>query len=241
MLLGHYALAFAARRAEPRVPLGTTTLAAQLLDLLWPIFLLLGLERVAIVPNFMRMNPLQFLHYPWSHSLLAAVAWAAIGGAIYYAVRRYKRGAWLVALLVVSHWFLDLPMHRPDLPLWPGDSPHFGLGLWNSFAATVAVELGLFTIGVALYVHGTCPRDAVGTWSLAGLVAFLLLIFLGGLTGEAPPSPRAVAFVTLGLWLFVPWGYWVERHRRPRVASDQGSAAEPSVRPESSVSSSESG
>lgn len=226
MLLGHYAIAFAARRAEPRVSLGTTSLAAQLLDLLWPIFLLLGLERVAIVPDLMRMNPLDFLHYPWSHSLVAALGWAAIAGAIYHAVRRYQRGALIVAVLVVSHWFLDLPMHRPDLPLWPGDSPLFGLGLWNSFAATVAVELGLFTIGVALYVHKTCPRDAVGTWSLAGLVAFLLLIFLGGLSGEAPPSPRAVAFVTLGLWLFVPWSYWIDRHRKPRVPGERAAEKE---------------
>ncbi len=213
MILGHYAIAFAARRAAPDVSLGTTSLAAQLLDLIWPIFLLIGLERVAIAPNLMRMSPLDFVHYPISHSLLTAVAWGALAGGIYYAARRNRRGALLVAGLVVSHWFLDLPMHRPDLPLWPGDSPRLGFGLWNSFVATVVIELGLFAAGLAMYVRGTRPKDRVGTWALVGLVAFLLLIFLSGLTGAPPPSERAVGIVTLGLWLFVPWSYWIDRHR----------------------------
>ena len=216
MFLGHYAMAFAARRAEPRLSLGTTSLAAQLLDLVWPIFLLLGLERVAIVPNLMRMNALDFVHYPLSHSLLAAGGWAAVVGGVYYGVRRHRRGALIVAALVISHWFLDLPMHRPDLPLWPGDSPRLGLGLWNSFVATVVIELGLFAVGLAMYLRGTRPKDRVGSWALAGLVAFLLLIFLSGLSGAPPPSERAVGLVTLGLWLFVPWSYWIERHRVPR-------------------------
>ena len=214
MFLGHYAIAFAARRAEPRVSLGTTSLAAQFLDLVWPIFLLLGVERVAIVPDLMRMNALDFVHYPFSHSLLAAAGWAAVVAGVYHGVRRFHRGTVLIAALVISHWFLDLPMHRPDLPLWPGDSPRLGLGLWNSFVATVAIELGLFAVALAMYVRGTRPTDRAGTWALAGLVVFLLLIFASGLTGAPPPSERAVAIVTMGLWLFVPWAYWIDRHRR---------------------------
>ena len=219
MFLGHYAVAFAARRAAPDVSLGTTSLAAQLLDLLWPILLLLGIERVAIVPGLMRMNALDFLHYPISHSLLTAAAWGVAAGAIFYAARRRPRGAWIVGALVLSHWFLDVVMHRPDLPLYPGGSRVVGFGLWNSFTATVLIELGLFSAGLALYVRGTRPRDATGTWALVGLATFLLLIFLSGLNGAPPPSPRAVAIVTLGLWLIVPWSYWIDRHREPRLAS----------------------
>ena len=219
MFLGHYAVAFAARRAAPEVSLGTTSLAAQLLDLLWPILLLLGLERVAIVPGLMRMNALDFLHYPISHSLLTAAVWGLVAGGIFYAARRRARAAWIVGVLVLSHWFLDVVMHRPDLPLYPGGSRLVGFGLWNSFTATVLIELGLFSAGLAIYVHGTRPKDRTGTWALAGLATFLLLIFLSGVNGAPPPSPRAVAIVTLGLWLIVPWSYWIDRHREPRLTS----------------------
>jgi hypothetical protein len=104
MFLGHYGLAFAARRAAPRTSLGTLTFAAEFLDELWPILLLLGVEQVRIVPGLMTMSPLDFVFYPYSHSLLMAVVWALIIGGLYFAIRRYGRGAWVVALLVVSHW-----------------------------------------------------------------------------------------------------------------------------------------
>src|SRR5918997_5738284 len=100
MFLGHYGLAF----------------AAQWLDELWPLLLLAGVERVRVAPGLMRANALDFQHYPWSHSLLAAALWGALVGGVYFAARRYGRGAWVMGLLVASHWLLDLPMHRPDLP-----------------------------------------------------------------------------------------------------------------------------
>lgn len=219
MILGHYGAAFAAKRIAPRTSLGTMSFAAQLSDLLWPLLLLVGLERVEIVPGLMRMSPLDFVHYPISHSLLAVVAWGVLLGGIYYARTRYPRGAWVVGALVVSHWLLDLPMHRPDLPLWPGDSPMVGLGLWNSFAATLTIELALFAIGLFVYVRTTRPRDRIGSWALAGLVAFLLVIYLGGLTSPPPRDARSMQASVLGLWLFVPWSYWIDRHREPRAAA----------------------
>lgn len=213
MLLGHYGLAFAAKRAMPRTSLGTLTFAAQLLDELWPVLLLVGVEEVRVVPGLMKTNPLDFVRYPISHSLLMAVVWGAIIGGVHYAARRERRTALLLAALVVSHWFLDLPMHRPDLPLWPGRSPLLGLGLWNSVAATLALELGIFGGGLALYLGRTQARDRTGHWSLWSMVALLLLIFLGGFISAPPPNARAVAIVTLGLWLFVPWAAWADRHR----------------------------
>lgn len=213
MFLGHYGIAFAARRATPRASLGTTVFAAQFLDELWPVLLLLGVERVRIVPGLMAASPLDFVHYPISHSLAAAVGWGLLIGGVYFAVRRDARGAWVVGAAVVSHWFLDLPMHRPDLPLWPGSSIKVGGGLWNSVPATVAIEFALFLGGLALYVRATRPRDRVGRWALWAMAAVLVLIFLSGVKGAPPPSERALAGTTLGLWLFVPWGYWIDRHR----------------------------
>ncbi|HEX9108226.1 MAG TPA: hypothetical protein VF832_13380, partial [Longimicrobiales bacterium] len=150
MFLGHYAVAFAAKRAAPRTSLGLLVLAGEWLDEIWPIFLLLGWERVRIVPGLMAASPLDLEHYPISHSLLVVLGWSVLVGGLYFAARRYGRGAWVVGLAVLSHWVLDFVSHRPDLPLWPG-GPRVGLGLWNSVPATLLVELALFVTGVVLY------------------------------------------------------------------------------------------
>ena len=218
MLLGHYGLALASKRAAPDASLGLFAFAAQWLDLLWPILLIAGLEQVRIVPGLMAANPLDFVHYPISHSLLMAVVWAVLLGAFYLMARRNRRVALLVAALVASHWILDFVTHRPDLPLWPG-STRVGLGLWNSVAATIAIELAIFGAGLALYASRTRARDAIGRWALAAMVALLLLIFFSGFVSPPPPSPQAVAYVTLGLWLFAPWAHWIDRHRELKTGS----------------------
>jgi len=220
MFLGHYGVAFAARRVAPRTSLGTTVFAAQFLDEIWPILLLAGVERVRIVPGLMAASPMDFVSYPISHSLLTAALWALLIGAVYAAVRRYGRGAWVAGLAVLSHWLLDAPMHRPDLPLWPGSHTLVGLGLWNSVPVTMLLELGLFTLGLAWYARGTRPRDRVGRWGLWAMVAVLIGIFLSGLQGAPPPNERAVAVMALGLWLFVPWAAWVDRHREPAMRAE---------------------
>jgi hypothetical protein len=230
MFLGHYGVALAARRAAPRTSLGTTVFAAQFLDELWPVLLLLGLERVRIVPGLMAASALDFVSYPISHSLLAAAGWALLVGGAYLAVRRDARGAWVVGGAVVSHWLLDAPMHRPDLPLWPGSPTLVGGGLWHSVVATVAIELALFGGGLALYVRGTRARDRVGRWGLWAMVALLAVFFFGAVTGAAPPNERALAISTLGLWLFVPWSAWIDRHREP-VARSAGEQAARARRP----------
>lgn len=215
MFLGHYGVAFAARRAAPRTSLGTTVFAAQFLDELWPILLLAGVEHVRIVPGLMAANSLDFVSYPYSHSLLAALAWSALIGLGYFMVRRYGRGAWIVGASVASHWLLDVPMHRPDLPLWPGSHTVVGLGLWNSVPLTLIVELALFGAGLALYLRATRPRDRIGRWGLWAMITLLVVFFVGGTFGAPPPSERSLAVTTLALWLFVPWGWWVDQHREP--------------------------
>jgi hypothetical protein len=228
MFLGHYGLAFAAKRAAPDTSLGTLAFAAQFLDELWPILLLAGAEQVRIVPGLMAANALDFVSYPISHSLLMAVLWGIAIGGVYYLRRRNARAAGIVGGLVLSHWFLDALMHRPDLPLWPGSPNRIGLGLWNSIPVTLIVEALVFGAGVAVYVRTTRARDAIGRWALWGMVAFLALVFLGGAMGTPPPNERAVAWVTLALWLFVPWSWWVDRHRdpvNPRTPPDRGAAS----------------
>lgn len=216
MFLSHYAVALAAKRAAPRASLGTLFFAASFLDLIWPPLLLLGIERVEIAPGATAFTPLDFVHYPISHSLLTVVGWSVLIGGAYFALRRDARAALIVAALVASHWFLDAIAHRPDLPLAPGAGARVGLGLWNVPWATIALELLLFGAGVWLYLGMTRPLDATGRWAFHSLAAVLVLIFLSNAFGSPPPNPQAVAFVTLGIWLFVPWAHWADRHRRAR-------------------------
>jgi hypothetical protein len=142
-----------------------------------------------------------------------AVVWGALIGGTYRMVRRDRRGGVVVGLLVVSHWLLDLPMHRPDLPLWPGLPVKVGLGAWNSLPLTLVLELVVFGWGLASYLRHTRARDRVGTWGLWAMVATLVLIFASGLATAAPMSQQAIGLSALGLWLFVPWAAWVDRHR----------------------------
>ena len=214
MFIGHFALGFAAKAAVPRVSLGTLFLAAQFIDLLWPTFLFMGLERVRIEPGATTVTPLVFEHYPWSHSLLAVLGWALLIGGLHFLLVRERRSALVLAGLVLSHWLLDLLVHKPDLPLWPWGGSQLGLRLWFSLPLTLALEVPLFMLGVWLYARSTRARDAAGRWGLVGLVLFLFVVYAGNVLGNPPPSVEALAWVGQLQWLLVLWGYWVDRHRQ---------------------------
>lgn len=214
MFIGHYAVALAAKKAAPAVSLGTLFLAAQLADLVWPVLVLAGVERFEIRPGVTAFTPLDFLHYPYSHSLVALAAWGAALGAGYMVARRAGvRPAIVLAALVLSHWVLDFVTHRPDMPLTLADSPKVGLGLWNSIPATVAVEGALFAACAWMYSRTTRARDRTGTWALGSLAAFLAIVYVANFLGPPPPSVTAVAWSANAVWLVVAWGYWIDRHR----------------------------
>lgn len=213
MFLGHFGLALAAKKIAPQTSLGTTVLATEFADLLWPLFLIFGWEQVRIVPGITRMTPLNFIAYPWSHSLLMDFFWAAGFAAVYFAIRHYRPGAWAVAAGVLSHWVLDWASHRPDMPLTPWTTQRYGLGLWNSVGGTVAVELVMFFAGLAIYLSQTKAKDRTGQLALWSLVALLVFIWLSAIFGPPPPSVNALKYSALCLWLIVAWAYWVDRYR----------------------------
>ncbi len=217
MFVGHYAVALAAKRAAPRTSLGTLFAAAQLADMLWPILLLTGLERVRITPDPNPFLNLTFDAYPISHSLLALLAWGALFAWLYRARTGYARGAIVVALAVVSHWVLDVATHRPDMPLYPG-GPQLGLGLWNSVAGTVITEGLMFVAGLWIYLRTTRARDGAGRYGLWALLALLVLSYVASLFAGTPPTVRAIAIggIIFG-WLFVAWAAWADRHREAVV------------------------
>lgn len=232
MFAGHFAAGFGAKRAAPAVSLGTLFMAAQLLDLLWPWFILLGIERVRIAPGITAVTPLDFVAYPYSHSLVAALGWSILFGAVYWLARRNLRGSIVLGALVLSHWVLDFVAHRPDLPLGLGaGSPRLGLGLWYSRPATLAVELAMLFAGAAIYARSTEARDRAGRYGFWGLVAFLLAAYLAALFGPPPPSVTALGWGGQSVWLLVLWGYWLDRHRATTSEPAPGAAWRPGGRP----------
>jgi membrane-bound metal-dependent hydrolase YbcI (DUF457 family) len=213
MFIGHFAAGFAVKKVEFTPSLGTMFMATQFVDLLWPVFILLGLETVEIDPGNTVVTPLNFVHYPWTHSLVGALVWAVLFGGIYFAIRKNLKASLWLAGLVVSHWVLDLISHRPDLPLSPDESVMVGLGLWNSLTATIIVEGGIFALGVYLYVQATRALNKKGKYALIGLVAFLLITYFMNLFGPVPPSAEAIPYSALSMWLLIAWGYWIDRNR----------------------------
>lgn len=218
MFIGHFALGFAAKRAAPRVSLAVLFVAAQLADVLWPFLLALGLEQVRIDPGNTAFTPLDFVSYPYSHSLLLLVVWGVAFGYVYKrAFGGDLQAAILVGALVVSHWVLDFVTHRPDMPLYPG-SARFGLGLWNSIGSTLAVEISLFAVGVAIYLRTTRARDRVGRWVTVVLVLLLLIAYVGNVAGGAPPSVTAIWIAGVaGFAMLMVLSEWADRHRVVQV------------------------
>lgn len=213
MFIGHVAVGLAAKKAAPRVSLGTFVLAAELPDLLWPLFLIAGIEHVRIDPGNTAFTPLEFYDYPVSHSLLTVIGWGTLLGVLYCWIRRYARGAWVLAAVVVSHWVLDAISHRADMPLVPGAEALVGLGLWKSVPASLIVEASLFILGVIVYTRATVAADRTGRISFWAFVGSLSLFWLLSAFGPPPPDVESVNWGSLAVWLFVPWAYWIDRHR----------------------------
>jgi membrane-bound metal-dependent hydrolase YbcI (DUF457 family) len=213
MFIGHFGLGLAAKKAAPAVSLGLLFTAAQFLDLLWPTLLLLDVEQVTITQDPAAPIPLVFTHYPISHSLLMVLGWSVLFGAIYRMFRRDNRGAFILGVCVLSHWLLDLVVHLPDLPLYPGGEERVGFSLWRSPMATLAIEAVVFVTGIYLYLKSTTARNKWGKISFYILVSLLVLVHIANIFGEAPPSVEAIAWAGQLQWLFVIIAFWVDRNR----------------------------
>ena len=220
MFIGHFGLGFAVKTLSPRVSLGTLFIAVQFIDLIWPTLLLLDIERVTISPGATAVTPLIFEYYPFSHSLLAVLIWAFLVGVIYFLIQRNYKGAYVLGVLVISHWVLDAIVHQPDLPLYPDSNVLVGLNAWSSLPVTLAIEVPLFALGIWLYARSTKAINRSGRWGFWGLVMFLLLIYAANLFGEPPPSTEAIAWVGQLQWILVLWGYWIDRQRRTLFSTD---------------------
>jgi hypothetical protein len=210
LFIGHFAVALAAKKVAPKTSLGILVLAAQFADMLWPIFLLLGWEQARIDPGNTKFTPMDFISYPWSHSLVADLAWGALLAIVYFLVRRNSRGALVLALCVPSHWVLDWISHGPDMPIYPGGA-RYGLGLWNSVPGTLAVEIAMYAIGIAIYLSAGPSRSRGSKIAFWALIGFLFVAYFAAAFGPPPPSVHVLALSALAIWLTVPWAWYADR------------------------------
>ena len=221
MFVGHYSASLVAKRVAPQLPLWALLLAAQAVDVAWSVFVLTGIEEVRIVAGHTATNPLELYYMPYTHSLPAALLWSLGAALLTFAWARRahapaRRIALVLGAVVFSHWWLDLVVHVPDLPLW-GDSYKVGLGLWNHVVLSTGLELALL-IGAAFWLRADCTawRQAGGR-ALGVLVAVLVVFHAVNLFGPPPPSAVAVGASSLGIYLLVAGvGYWLERRAAAR-------------------------
>jgi hypothetical protein len=209
MFVGHLAVALMAKRAAPAVNLGWLMAGVTALDLIWPVFVLTGIEHVRIMQGATAFTPLVFDSYPWSHSLIMSVLW----GLALVAVARWRHvmaPAWLLVTLVVSHWVLDFASHAPDMPLWPGPSPRLGLGLWYSIPLTLLIEGSLWILAIVVFLKGR-PRRREGRVAFWSLVVVSTLLWATGPWSPPPPGTQALGWFALIGWILLPWAALADR------------------------------
>jgi hypothetical protein len=225
MFVGHYGISYASKPIEPRVPLWVLFLAVQFLDVLWGIFVLLGVERVRIVPGITATNPLDLYYMPYTHSLAGAVVWslvAALGYRLWRGRMETATGPAMVGVAVFSHWVLDLFVHRPDLPLI-GDQFKVGLGLWNMPLIAFSLEAVLLAGGLLLYLRSTEPIARFGTVGPPVFVLIMLVIQAVTFFGAPPSSPAGAAITALGAYfVLAAVAGWLDAKRRPTVPPPVG-------------------
>ncbi|HEX7337463.1 MAG TPA: hypothetical protein VF252_09675 [Gemmatimonadales bacterium] len=228
MFLGHYGVAFALKRAEPKLSLGTLFISAQLLDLLWGSFVLLGWEHARIVPGHTAVTPLDFIDYPISHSLVGALVWSLVAAAAYYSwptrdTSRHWQASAIVGLAVFSHYPLDVLMHIPDLPLFGNDSTKLGFGLWNNRTATLVAEFLVLGAGLALYLPRRSHRHPLRTGRIVIVALVLVATYLASVFGPLPPNMTTVAVsdvvFILGMGALAGWA---DRRASPEELAAQG-------------------
>ena len=216
MFVGHYGVSFVAKRADASIPLWVLFLAVQWLDVMWAPLVMLGIEKVRIVPGFTATNPLDLYYMPYTHSLIAALVWSAAAvGAYRFVSGANSRAGLLIGLAVFSHWILDCIVHVPDLPLYD-NVMKVGLGLWNYPIAAFSLEAGFLLVAMLLYLRSShVRRTAVIAFGLVMLSVHAYVFF-----GPPPVSPDAAAATALGAYGIFALVIWllVDRRGTPQTA-----------------------
>lgn len=207
MFVGHYAAALAAKAVQPKGPLWTYVLAAQVVDVAWAVLVLLGVERLSLDPD-LPGNTLVLLHMPYTHSLVAVVLWSlAAGLAAFFLLKLPRAAAIAVGLVTASHWALDFLVHRPDLPLWFG-GPKVGLGWWNFPGPQQALEMGLLAIAAAAWGWRRGLQGHSG-WSAPLFVVLLVVMQLVSIVAPPNGGVPQMAIASLSAYLLAVLFAWL--------------------------------
>jgi hypothetical protein len=216
LFVGHYAVALALKKFEKRASLGVLFIAVQFVDILFMPFVMLGIERMNIIPRFTESTHFQLEYMPYTHGLIASVLWAALSFVLFrWTFVKDRSVAIVVSLAVFSHWVLDLITHTPDLPLLADDSIKLGLGLWNNAAATFSLEAILLVGALMLYLKATRASTKLGKYGMAVFVTLLILINIFNIFGP-PPQGGTMELTIMGLSayiLFAAVAFWLDRKR----------------------------
>lgn len=213
MFIGHYGVGLAAKGIDRKPSLGTLLMAAQFLDLIWPVFLISGLEKVKIEIGATKLTPLNFGYYPFTHSLGAVVFWGILFGLVYFLFKRNLKSSLLMFFLVVSHWIIDFIVQPHDIPLFPWIKNKLGLGIWNSPIVSISIEVLIFLVGAGIYIHRTHSKNEKGIIGVWSFLIFLLAMYIMNVFGSPPASTGSVVFAGLAQWIFIIWGYWIDKNR----------------------------
>jgi hypothetical protein len=212
MFIGHYGVSFAAKPVGTRVPLWVWFIAVQWLDVIWSVLVLIGIEKLRIVPGFTEANPYDLYYMPYTHGLPGSIVCSLILGGIVALFTTGNRGATvlLVAAASFSHWILDLVVHTSDLPLYD-NTAKVGFGLWRHVAFSLPLELIVLGLGAWLYARVTefaSPGRRYLFWSF---VIFLTVLQVYANFSPPPSSPEAMAVTVLALYgVLVLLAAWVE-------------------------------
>jgi hypothetical protein len=197
MFVGHYSVAFAVKSERNRIPLWVLFVAVQFLDYVWATFVLLGIEKLRIVPGFTAGSPLDAYYMPYSHSLIAALGWSGVAVLIYKAVWDAK-GSLLVGLAVFSHWILDFIAHPHDLAVYD-NKWKVGLGFWNYRGLEFGLEIAMLAAAIVFYLMRNVI-SAARRWSVITFGISLVVVQIGDTF--VPRAPLTDKMTALGVWIF---------------------------------------
>lgn len=220
MFVGHYAASLILKRVDKNASLGMLFLAVQFVDILFFPFVLMGIEHFNIVENYTESTHFELEFMPYTHSLFASLLWAA---AVYIALRllplkkavNKNKVAIVMGVAVLSHWFFDLIVHTPDLPLLSDSSTKIGFGLWNNAVATYLLETILLLVGLGIYLKSTKGTTFVGKYGMIIFVVLMLIINANNIFG--PPFGADVITMSVSAlvmyFIFAGVAFWLDRKR----------------------------
>src|SRR5579859_3730028 len=204
MFMGHYGASFAVKSADKGIPLWLLFLAVQFLDVLWGLFVLAGIEKLRIVPGITSSLPLDLYYMPYTHSLIAAIAWSGVAAVAFRlmtrrALTKSLAPAIWVGVAVFSHWILDLIVHRPDLPLYD-DAYKVGFGLWNYPLPALLLETAFLFAGLWLYLRSTQGTTFGARYGMILFCVVILGTHVVAFFGPPPAGPRAASVAFLSIY-----------------------------------------